>query len=150
MALPKIIMFVVKPNLTLFSSSFFELLTPQRPGFRSPPNQQFITPKLLNPLMTTIRKRHNIFVIFLRSCIFSLIETKMKKYLKIYFRFPSNGKFPYGNNGHKQYRNYKMKRQFACFVSHFHAIEFSRSSRCYLRFDLSSIVSFPIRLLTFV
>ena len=24
--------------LTLFSSSFFELLTPQRPGFRSPPN----------------------------------------------------------------------------------------------------------------
>ena len=35
------------PNLTLFSSSFFELLTPQRPGFRSPPNQRFITSKLL-------------------------------------------------------------------------------------------------------
>ena len=33
--------------LTLFSSSFFELLTPERPGFRSPPNQLFITSKLL-------------------------------------------------------------------------------------------------------
>ena len=35
------------PILTLFSSSFFELLTPQRPGFRSPLNQRFITQKLL-------------------------------------------------------------------------------------------------------
>ena len=40
----------------------------------------------------------------------------MKKYLKIYFRFPSNGMFPYWNNGHKQHRNYKIKRQSACFV----------------------------------
>ena len=41
----------------------------------------------------------------------------MKKYLKIYFRFPSNGMLSYENNGHKQHRNYKIKRQFACFVS---------------------------------
>ena len=25
--------------------------------------------------------------------------------------------FLYGNNGHNQYRNYKIKQQFACFVS---------------------------------
>ena len=73
--------------------------------------------EVVNPLMTTTRNCHNIFVIFLCSCTFSLIKTKMKKYLKIYFRFSSYGMFPYGNNGHKQYRNYKIKQQFACFVS---------------------------------
>ena len=67
--------------------------------------------------MTTTRNHHSIFKIVLCSCTFNLIKTKMKTYLKIYFRFSSNGMFPCGKNGHKQYRNYKIKRQFACFVS---------------------------------
>ena len=60
--------------LTLFSSSFFELLTPQRPGFRSLPNQRFITTKLPKLSLWNLSREKITYLAFVRA----------KKFFKIY------------------------------------------------------------------
>ena len=70
-------------NLTLFSSSFVELLTPQQPGFRSPPNQQYITPKLLKLTLRNLSRVKIIYLAFVRAKQF--LKIQLVKYAKIQF-----------------------------------------------------------------
>ena len=60
--------------LNLFFSTFFELLTPQRPGFRSPPKFRFITPKLLQLFLCNFSKVKIIYLTFVGA----------KKFFKIH------------------------------------------------------------------
>ena len=69
--------------LTLFSSSFFELLTSQRPGFSSPPILRFITPKLLKLSLLNLSRVKIIYLIFVRAKKF--LKIHLIKYAKLQF-----------------------------------------------------------------